>query len=177
MPVTINLVKRVGDDELLELSRLNPGYQFERHREGALAITLVGAYTSRRTARLCRRVVDWNDAHGLGVVFDSSAGFLLPDTSVLSPDVAWVRNEHWHALTPEQREGILPLCPDVTFEVRQKRDTIEELRAKMVVYCANGAELTPYLDVWYCDSCQAAYGVDQEPARVARQLLLNTRIS
>lgn len=32
--------------------------------------------------------------------------------SFRSSDVAWMRLERWHALTPEQQDWFVPLCPD-----------------------------------------------------------------
>jgi Uma2 family endonuclease len=54
-------------------------------------------------------------------VFDSSSGFRLPDGSVLSPDASLLRQEHWEALTPEERCGFAPLCPDLAVELASPR--------------------------------------------------------
>jgi Uma2 family endonuclease len=78
-------------------------------------------------------------------VFDSSGGFRLPDGSVLSPDAAVLRLERWQALSPEQRRGFPPLCPDLVVELVSPSDEgprgSEALRSKMAAYLANGARL------------------------------------
>jgi len=57
-------------------------------------------------------------ASGLPVkLFDSSTGFRLPGGSVLSPDASLVRLERWQALTPKERRGFAPLCPDLVVEI------------------------------------------------------------
>ena len=78
-------------------------------------------------------------------VFDSSSGFRLPDGSVLSPDASLIRQERWQALTPEERRGFAPLCPDLVVELASPNDTgprgLTALRSKMATYQANGAKL------------------------------------
>jgi len=78
-------------------------------------------------------------------VFESSTGFLLPDGSVRSPDASLVGLERWRALTPEQRRGFPPLCPDLLVELASPSDDgprgLTALRRKMVAYLANGAGL------------------------------------
>ncbi len=49
-------------------------------------------------------------------LFDSSSGFRLPDGSVLSPDASLVALDRWQALSPEERRGFAPLCPDLVVE-------------------------------------------------------------
>jgi hypothetical protein len=46
-------------------------------------------------------------------LFDSSAGFLLPDGSVPSPDASVLRLERWQTLSKAERDGFPPLCPDL----------------------------------------------------------------
>ncbi|MFB8798170.1 MAG: Uma2 family endonuclease [Microcoleus sp.] len=96
----------------------------------------------------------WSSQNNLGVVFDSSSGFKLPDGSDISPDAAWVRRDRWDALTPEQKEKFAPICPDFVVELREAKlsrresasDSLEKLRAKMKVYIKNGAKLGWLLD-------------------------------
>ena len=44
------------------------------------------------------------------------------DDSVLSPDASLVRHDRWQALTPEQRRGFAPLCPDLVVELASPSD-------------------------------------------------------
>jgi Uma2 family endonuclease len=41
----------------------------------------------------------WNKKEKKGICFESQAGFHLPDSSVLSPDVSWLSSTRWNALT------------------------------------------------------------------------------
>jgi hypothetical protein len=70
---------------------------------------------------------------------------LSADGSVLSPDASVVRLECWQALSPEQRRGFPPLCPDLVIELASASDDsprgAQALRRKMAAYQANGAQL------------------------------------
>lgn len=107
-------------------------------------------------------------------LFDSSTGFRLPDGSVLSPDAAAVALERWQALSPEQRRGFPPLCPDLAIELVSPSDegprAAAALRRKMSAYMANGALLAWLLfpeqraaEIWQA-------GADQETPAEPRRL-------
>jgi len=78
-------------------------------------------------------------------VFDSSGGFRLPDGSVLSPDASLVAVERWQALSPGERRGFPPFCPDLVVELVSPSDEgprgVSALRSKLAAYQANGARL------------------------------------
>ncbi len=92
-------------------------------------------------------------------VFDSSAGFRLPDGSVVSPDASLVGLDRWKALSTAERRSFAPLCPDLVVELASPSDEgprgESALRQKMASYQANGARLgwllLPHqqaVDVW-----------------------------
>jgi len=57
-----------------------------------------------------------------------------------------VRQDRWHALTPEQQKGFAPICPDFVLELRSESDSMKTLRAKMREYMANNARLGWLID-------------------------------
>jgi Uma2 family endonuclease len=144
--IELDLLRRVTDEELAALSDRNPGYQFERTAEGRLVVSPTGGEGGRRSGGVFAQLWNWNRRTRLGVAFDSSTGFNLPDGSCRSPDASWVRRDRWEALTREQRKGFAPLCPDAVFEVRSESDSLAELRAKMHRYLENGARLAVLVD-------------------------------
>ena len=146
MGVRLDLLHQVTDDELFRLSRRNPGWQFERTAEGKLVMSPAGGESGYRNGQVYLQLELWDRRHGLGLTFDSSTGFNLPDGSCLSPDTAWVHRNRWQTLTPEQRRRYLPLAPNAAFEVRSESDSLSELRAKMEAYIANGASITVLID-------------------------------
>ena len=83
----------------------------------------------------------WNEETELGEVFDSSTGFTLPNKADRSPDVSWVEKSRWSALTPEQREKFIPLCPDFVLELVSPSDSLKKSQEKMQEYMENGCRL------------------------------------
>ena len=143
----LELTLELTDEQFFQLCQNNLDLRFERTANGELIImSPTGSETGRRNSDLNFQLTAWNIQNNLGVVFDSSSGFKLPDGSDISPDSAWVRRDRWDALTPEQKEKFAPICPDFVVELRSASDSLEKLRAKMKVYIKNGAKLGWLLD-------------------------------
>ncbi|HKV43352.1 MAG TPA: Uma2 family endonuclease [bacterium] len=104
MAIILTLTYPLTDEELLELSERNPGYQFERTAKGELIVTPTSGRSSHRETELGRQLGNWAQQTRRGVVFSPTAGFKLPDGSFFLPDAAWVRRDRWEALDPEQHE-------------------------------------------------------------------------
>jgi Uma2 family endonuclease len=135
------------DEQFFQLCQNNPELRFERTAKGELIImSPTGSSTGKRNADLTTDVSIWNRQTKLGVVFDSSTGFKLPNGADRSPDVAWILNDRWNALTPEQQERFAPIAPDFVIELRSKTDSLETLEAKMQEYIENGVRLGWLLD-------------------------------
>jgi Uma2 family endonuclease len=140
-------IRRWGDDEFLEVCRLNRDLRLERTAEGDLVIMPpTGGDTGRLNARFTRLLDAWAERDGRGVVFDSSTGFLLPNGARRSPDASWIERARWDALPAPARERFPPLCPDFVVEIRSPSDELDELDAKMREYVGNGAKLGWLLD-------------------------------
>jgi Uma2 family endonuclease len=141
------LATKVSDEEFAELCRLNPELQIERTSEGELVIMApTGGKTGRRNFELIGAFALWTKNDGTGQGFDSSTLFTLPNGARRSPDLSWIRNARWDALTREQQEHFPPLCPDFVIELRSRTDTLKSLQTKMQEYISNGAELGWLID-------------------------------
>jgi Uma2 family endonuclease len=82
---------QMTDDQYFELCQHHRDYRFERTASGALIImSPAGGETSRRNASLSGQLYQWNKKYKLGVAFDSSRGFKLPNGADRSPDASWV---------------------------------------------------------------------------------------
>jgi len=61
------------------------------------------------------------------------------------PDASLVRLDRWQTLTPEQRRGFAPICPDLVVELASPSDEglrgLTAVRSKLSAYRANGARL------------------------------------
>src|SRR6185503_733040 len=119
---------RMNDDEFFQFCQLNPELRIERTSEGDIIVMAsTGGKTGRLNAKLIARVANWAEQDATGQVFDSSTEFILPNRAGRAPDVSWVRNERWQALTKKQQEQFPPLCPDFVVELRSPSDTLKTL--------------------------------------------------
>ena len=146
MAISLTLVAPPTDEEILELSRRNPGLQFERSAAGELVVTPTSGSGGRRELVVGTQLDNWAEADGSGLAFGPSTGFRLPDGSLLVPDASWIRRDRWEALSRDQQDSFTPLCPDVVFEVASPSDTLPSLRRKMRSYLVNGCRLAVLID-------------------------------
>ncbi|MEH2323553.1 MAG: Uma2 family endonuclease [Nostoc sp.] len=130
------------DDEFAQIVSVNKELRLELTAEGELIIMApTGGETGNRNFELYLDLGVWNRQNKLGKAFDSSTGFKLPNGATRSPDASWVKIERWDALTPEQRKKFIPLCPDFAVELVSESDDVEDTKAKMQEYLANGLQL------------------------------------
>jgi Uma2 family endonuclease len=133
---------KVTDEQFVQLVQANPDLRMERTAQGELIVMApTGSESGHYNAELTTEFTLWNRQTQLGKVFDSSTGFKLPNGATRAPDTAWVKQERWDALTPEQRKGFAPLCPDFVLELASETDDLDVLRAKMQEYIENGCQL------------------------------------
>lgn len=135
LPPTVS----ISTDQFYDLCRANVDWKLERTSKGDLIVMApTGGETGVRNSNLNLQLGIWNEKNQLGLVFDSSTGFHLPDGSDRSPDVAWVVRERWDALTPQEREKFPPLAPDFVMELMSPSDNLNDARDKMRDYIDNG---------------------------------------
>ena len=144
----LELTLELTDEQFFQLCIDNRDLRFERTASGGLIIMPPrGSETGNFNIDLSCQLQSWSRQNKhLGLAFDSSTGFKLPDGTDISPDGAGIRRDRWDALTAEEKNKFAPICPDFVVELRSTTDSLEKLRAKMKVYVKNGARLRWLLD-------------------------------
>src|SRR6266516_4900654 len=116
---------QMNDDEYFHFCQLNRDLRIERSSEGDIIVMApTGGKGGRQNAKLIVAFGIWAEKDGGGQFFDSSTEFILPNRAGRAPDVSWVRNERWSALTEKQQEQFPPLCPDFVVELRSRTDRL-----------------------------------------------------
>lgn len=150
MNITLT-IPRLSAEGFLELCKANQDLNLELTATGDLLIMPpTHSWTGKQNFGLNGQLWAWNDQTGLGLGFDSSTGFTLPNSAVRSPDASWVSNERWEMLTEiQQKEEFSPISPDFVVELRSSSDSLKKLREKMQEYIDNGVRLG-----WLIDTTQ-----------------------
>lgn len=142
--ITLNLnpIIKLTEEQFYQLCRENSELKLERNAKGELIVMPpTGGETGRSNSKVNLQLGVWNEQTQLGEVFDSSTGFTLPNKADRSPDASWVEKSRWEALTPEQREKFIPLCPDFVIEILSPSDSLSKTQEKMQEYLDNGCRL------------------------------------
>jgi Uma2 family endonuclease len=149
MPLTVSLptLAPMTDEQFYQFCQVNRELRIERTAEGEVVI-MPPAFsdTGNRNSKLTAQLEWWAEQDATGEVFDSSAGFTLPNGATRSPDAAWIKQERWNALTDQQKASFAPICPDFVVELRSSSDTLIGLQTKMQEYLDNGATLGFLID-------------------------------
>ncbi len=142
LTISLKSVIELTDEQFFRLCHNNNDLRFERNSKGDITIMApAGSEASARNSDVNADLVFWNRRTKLGIVFDSSGGFKLPNGSDRSPDASWIVKERWEALTMEERSRFAPICPDFVMELMSSSDSLKTLQTKMQEYMDNGSRL------------------------------------
>ena len=138
---------KVTHEQFKELAAANRDVRLERTATGELITkSWFGSEAGAKNANITGQLWIWNHQTKLGMAFNSSSGFNLPNGANRSPDASWIKLECWEALTSEEKQGFAPICPDFVVELRSASDNMKPLREKMQEYIENGAKLGWLID-------------------------------
>ncbi len=134
-------------EEFARLAADYPDLRMELTREGEL-IVMPATFpkSGRRNVKLSARLETWSEAVGLGETFDSSTLFTLPSGAIRSPDACWIEKSRWDALTEDEQDDLIVICPNFVAELRSKTDRLSAVQKKMREYMDNGARLGWLID-------------------------------
>ncbi len=133
---------RLTDAEFFEFCQDHRDLRIERDATHQITIMPpASSETGATNSQLNRLLGNWNEETGLGIVFDSSAGFTLPTGAMLSPDASWVAQTRWDALSPDDRRGFARICPDFVVELLSPSDRLTDTMRKMEHWLEAGARL------------------------------------
>lgn len=130
-------------DQIAEVEEIN---KLELTASGELIVMPpTGGDTGRKNSDLNYQIVNWSKQNGMGVCFDSSTLFILPNGARRSPDVSWLLKSRWNQLSAEEQRKFPPIAPDFVIELVSPSDTLppryKELQLKMQEYIDNGVRL------------------------------------
>jgi Uma2 family endonuclease len=139
LPATLASERPLSDAEFQEFCIGNSKVQIERTSDGLVHIyPLNGAMTSSANASITGQLRSWWHTHRQGLAVGSSAGFFLPDRSMLCPNAAYVSQERLERISVSEREGIPHVCPDFVIELLTNWESVEALQRKLDVWINNG---------------------------------------
>jgi len=150
LPATLT-APGLSEADFLALAEEFPDCFLEYTAEGTVLIMPpTDPETGARVMRVAYQLMQWNDAHGRGIVTGADAGFFFADGSRRSPDAAWFDADRWRK---SQKKGTrFPrFAPEFLIEVRSPEQRVarfqnQPLREKMEEYIANGVQLGWLID-------------------------------
>ena len=147
LPRSLVWEKPLTDEEFEELCFENDDVNFERTKEGEIRMTpLTGGLTGSGNAEIGAQLHSWWRTLRRGRVFDSSAGFFLPDGSMFNPDAAYIGPEKLATLSRRELERLPHICPDFIIELLSRTDSLHAAKEKMESWIANGTSLAWLVD-------------------------------
>ncbi len=146
-PVRLRLERHFTDQELADFCADNEPLRIERDASGELIVMspTLSDGGGIETDVLIELGI-WARGDGRGKCFGSNSGFTLADNSMRAADAAWILWDRWNALTTDQQHSFARLCPDFIIEDPSASDRLKDLREKMAVWIANGAQ-----EAWLID--------------------------
>jgi Uma2 family endonuclease len=106
IPLTVSFpaLVQMTDEQFYEFCQANRELRIERTAIGEVII-MPPAFsdTGNRNSKITAQLEIWAEQDGTGEVFDSSAGFTLPNGATRSPDACWIRLERWSRVNKKKK--------------------------------------------------------------------------
>ena len=138
MSLTIKHLEQL--QEILQEQQLD--YQLELEDGKIIVIGPSDVYSSELGIRLSWLLMNWVAPRRLGRVFDSSGGFILPNTDLKAPDVSFVSAERLR----QSPRYFAELVPDLVVKINSQSDRIKPLQEKIQLFLTLGAQIGLLID-------------------------------
>ncbi|WP_333337351.1 Uma2 family endonuclease [Microcoleus sp. BROC3] len=134
----------VADLEKLQgiLSEAHLDYQLELV-DGKIIVTGPSDIVSSEIGlEFGRLLLNWVEPRKLGRVFESSGGFILPNSNLTAPDVSFVVADR----LKQSKRYFAELVPDLVVEIKSQSDRLQPLREKILSFIELGAKVGILID-------------------------------
>ena len=139
-------VEQMSDEAFLELCAQYPDYSIEMTSDGEVIVMPPNVFwTAMISGEIVAQLRNWAVADGRGVALDAG-GFVLPTGARRAPDAAWISRKQLGAIDADKVELWWRGCPEFVVEVRSPYDRTRTVRAKMLEWVENGAQLAWLVD-------------------------------
>ncbi|MBH8566240.1 Uma2 family endonuclease [Nostoc sp. CENA67] len=133
MSLTVQDVERLQQ----KLEDEQQDYQIELQNGNILLMGPSDIESSEIGAQLIYLLKLWVNPRKIGRIFDSSGGFIMPNTDLRAPDVSFVAAERLKRTVRDFAE----LVPDLVVEIKSKTDRFSKLEDKIKLFLELGAKV------------------------------------
>ncbi len=138
MSLTVKHLEQL--QEILQEKHLD--YRMELEDGKIIIMGPSDVYSSEIGIRFSWLLMNWVAPRNLGRVFDSSGGFILPNTDLKAPDVSFVRAERlW-----QSPRYFAQMVPDLIVEIKSQSDRIKPLQEEVQLFLTMGAQIRILID-------------------------------
>ena len=140
-------VEQMSDEAFIELCAQYPDYFIEMTSDGEVIVMPPNFFwTAMVSGEIVAQLRNWAVTDGRGVAMDASGGFVLPNGARRAPDAAWISRRQLDVIGAAKVQRWWRACPEFVVEVRSPYDRTRTIRAKMLEWIENGAQLAWLLD-------------------------------
>ena len=133
MTLTIDNVEKI--EQILKDD--DNDYQIELQEGNILIMGPSDIESSEIGAEFIRLLGNWIKPRRLGRIFDSSGGFIMPNTDLRAPDVSFVSAQRLKRTVRDFGN----LVPDLVVEIKSKTDRVFKLENKLKLFLELGAKV------------------------------------
>lgn len=133
MTLTIHDLERLQE----KLKEDHCDYQLELQEGNIVVMGPSDIESSEIGAEFIRLLGNWVKPRKLGRIFDSSGGFIMPNTELRAPDVSFVSAQRLKRTIRDFAQ----LVPDLVVEIKLKTDRIRPLEDKIKLFLQLGARV------------------------------------